>query len=155
MKKYFTILVVMLSMTMVGCDKDETPEEKNDAVKAALVGTWEVEGIKADTYKGTTKVGTDVDLPGEFLEEMPLRVAFTKTQLSLIFEDPEDNESNSYTVNSETGVILLAGDEEGIDELNYTLSSDKKTLTIWFKQDVEEDDDIDSMRITLTLKKTS
>src|SRR5690606_11498605 len=111
----FTILAVMLSMTMVGCDKDETPEEKDDAVRAALVGTWEVEGIKADTYKGTTKVGTDVDLPDDFFEEMPLRVKFTTSQMIMMFADTEDTATNSYMVNSEAGVILLSGDEEGVD----------------------------------------
>jgi len=155
MKKYFTILAVMLSMAMVGCDKDETPEEKNDAVKASLVGTWEVDDVKGAAYMGSELIESDIELPGDFLEEMPLRVTFTKTQMSLIFEDPEDSESNSYTVNAETGMIILNGDEEGIDELNYTLSADKKTLTVWFKQDVEEEEEYDSMRITLTLKKTT
>src|SRR5690606_20710732 len=110
------------------------------------------------TYKGTTKVGTDVDLPDDFFEEMPLRVKFTTTQMIMMFADTEDTATNSYTVNSEAGVILLSGDEEGVDELNYTLSSDKNTLTIWVKQDVDEEDleegeDYDSMRITLIFKK--
>ncbi len=153
MKKYFTILAVMLSMTMVGCDKDETPEEKNDAVKASLVGTWEVEDIKGSTYKGSELIEANIDLPEEFWEEMPMRVKFTTTLFILVFEG-EEEESTTYSLNSETGVIVL-DEDEGVSNLNYILSGDKKTLTVSFKQDVEGEDDYDSMRITLTLKKTS
>jgi len=155
MKKYLSILAVMLSMTMVGCEKDETPEEKDDAVKASLVGTWEVEEVQGATYKGSTLVEGNLELPEEFLSELPLQVKFTKTQFSLVFDDVEDNESTSYTLNSETGVITLQGDGEGVDVLNYTLSGDKKTLTIWFSEDIDDEEEFDSMRIILTLKKTA
>lgn len=142
-KKFFIMVLILIFPFLTGCNTDDSAYNYPDE----LVGTWI--GVKNDEEESLTLVATQNEVEVFFKGDTG-----TAQYEGRLFKGAIDYEKNQITVTEPHSVSLISGElffatmeyelqefdllfEVG-DVINYSISTDKKTLSLYLDLEIVE-----------------